>query len=41
MNEHEHPIAAHIVGTETVDHPTDGQMVAFAKNYFGMKVRLT
>ena len=41
VKEHEHPIASHIVGTETVDHPTDGQMVAFAKKYFGMKVRTT
>jgi hypothetical protein len=25
-----------IVGVETVDHPTDGQIVAYAKKYFGV-----
>ena len=27
-------LAAKIVGVETVDHPTDGQLVAYAKKYF-------
>lgn len=27
-------IAKHIIGVETVDHPTDGQIVAYAKQYF-------
>lgn len=27
-------LASRIVGVETVDHPTDGQMVAFARKYF-------
>jgi stalled ribosome rescue protein Dom34 len=25
-----------VVGIETVDHPTDGQLVAYAKRYFGV-----
>ena len=27
-------IAKHIIGVETVDHPTDGQVLAYAKQYF-------
>jgi stalled ribosome rescue protein Dom34 len=27
-------LAAKIVGVETLDHPTDGQLVAYAKKYF-------
>lgn len=29
-----------IVGVETVDHPTDGQLVAYAKKYFGTTDRV-
>jgi stalled ribosome rescue protein Dom34 len=29
-----------IVGIETVDHPTDGQLVAHARRYFGIPDRL-
>jgi stalled ribosome rescue protein Dom34 len=32
--DHDRPLAARIVGTETVDHPTDGQLVASARAYF-------
>ena len=31
---HEPAIAAKVVGVETVDHPTDGQLVAYARTYF-------
>lgn len=31
---HNKGLLGHIVGTETVDHPTDNQIVAFAKKYF-------
>ena len=31
---HDPAIAKHIIGIETVDHPTDGQVLAFAKKYF-------
>ncbi len=33
-DEHDHPLATRIVGSETVDHPTDGQIVALARSYF-------
>lgn len=29
-----HALEPKIVGVETVDHPTDGQLVAYAKRYF-------
>ena len=29
-----------IVGVETVDHPTDGQLVAYARKYFVAKDRM-
>lgn len=29
-----HPVKERIVGVETVDHPSDGQIVAFARKYF-------
>ena len=32
-------LEAKIVGIETVDHPTDGQLVAHAKHYFGIPDR--
>ena len=31
---HKHALEHKIVGLATVDHPTDGQIVAFAKHYF-------
>jgi stalled ribosome rescue protein Dom34 len=31
---HEHALEPRIVGIETVDHPTDGQLVAYTKTYF-------
>jgi hypothetical protein len=31
---HDHLIADKVVGIETVDHPTDGQLLAYAKKYF-------
>ena len=34
IEKHDHALGAKIVGIETVDHPTDGQLVAYAKNYF-------
>ncbi len=35
-----HALEARIVGIETVDHPTDAQLVAYAKHYFGIPDRL-
>lgn len=40
VHKHEHPLEAKIVGVETVDHPTDGQLVAFAHHTFHGKDRL-
>ena len=34
VQKHEHLIEAHIVGVETLDHPTDGQLVAYVRHYF-------
>lgn len=31
---HDHAIAEKVVGIETVDHPSDGQLLAYAKKYF-------
>lgn len=33
-------LEAKIVGLETVDHPTDGQLVAYVRRYFHAKDRL-
>ncbi len=33
-HKHDAKISAKIIGVETVDHPTDGQLLAFAKKYF-------
>jgi stalled ribosome rescue protein Dom34 len=33
-HKHDPHLAQHIAGVETVDHPTDGQLVAYAKHYF-------
>lgn len=35
-----HALEPKIVGIETVDHPTDGQLVAYAKRYFGIPDRV-
>ena len=34
VHAHDPKLEAHIVGIETVDHPTDGQIVKFARHYF-------
>ncbi|HWW06287.1 translational machinery protein [Collimonas sp.] len=31
---HEHELAENIVSVETVDHPSDAQLLAFARKYF-------
>ena len=40
VHKHEHDLVAKIVGVETVDHPTDGQLRAFALRTFHAKDRL-
>jgi stalled ribosome rescue protein Dom34 len=34
VHRHDHVLESRIVGLETVDHPSDGQLVAHAKEYF-------
>jgi stalled ribosome rescue protein Dom34 len=34
VHRHDHALEARVVGVETVDHPTDGQLLAYAKTYF-------
>jgi stalled ribosome rescue protein Dom34 len=34
VHEHDKALAPKIVGLETVDHPTDAQLVAYVKKYF-------
>jgi hypothetical protein len=34
VHQHEHALEPRVVGVETVDHPTDGQLIAYAKRYF-------
>jgi hypothetical protein len=34
LHAHARPVEAKIVGIETVDHPTDGQVAAYARKYF-------
>jgi stalled ribosome rescue protein Dom34 len=34
VHKHAHDLEPRLVGVETVDHPTDGQIVAYAKKYF-------
>ena len=40
VHKHDAALAPRIVGVETVDHPTDGQLTAFAHHYFHGKDRL-
>ena len=40
LMKHQHDVAEKIVGVETVDHPTDGQLLAYARKYFVKADRL-
>ena len=40
IHAHDPDLADKIVGVETVDHPTDGQLVAYARKYFVAKDRM-
>lgn len=40
VHKHDHALEPRIVGVETVDHPTDGQLVAYVKQYFHAKDRM-
>jgi len=36
VHKHDHVLDPKIVGVETVDHPTDGQLLAYARRYFSL-----
>lgn len=40
VHHHDHTLADKIVGVETVDHPSDAQLVAYARSYFVAKDRM-
>jgi hypothetical protein len=40
MHAHDPAIVDKVVGLETADHPTDGQIVAYARKYFRAKDRM-
>jgi hypothetical protein len=40
IHAHHAALDPNVVGVETVDHPTDGQLVAYAKKYFRAADRL-
>ena len=37
IHAHDHGLSDKVIGVETVDHPTDGQLVAYARKYFAAK----
>ncbi len=41
LHEHERVLEGAVVGIETVDHPSDGQLIAYAKTYFSGSDRMT
>ena len=40
MHAHDQAVADKVVGVETIDHPTDGQLVAYARKYFAAKDKM-
>jgi stalled ribosome rescue protein Dom34 len=40
LREHAHALEPKVIGIETVDHPTDGQLVAYAMKYFKRSDRM-
>jgi stalled ribosome rescue protein Dom34 len=40
LHAHDPQLASRVVGVETVDHPSDGQLVAYARKYFHAKDRM-
>lgn len=41
LHAHDRALEQKVVGVETVDHPTDGQLVAYARKYFKHSDRMT
>ena len=40
IHAHDHDVANKVIAVETVDHPSDAQLVAFARKYFVAKDRM-
>lgn len=40
IHTHDHDMANKVIGVETVDHPSDPQLVAYARKYFDAKDRM-
>jgi stalled ribosome rescue protein Dom34 len=40
IHSHDHGVVDKVVGVESVDHPSDAQLVAYARKYFVAKDRL-
>ena len=40
IHAHDHDVVKKVVGIETVDHPGDGQLAAYARKYFVAKDRM-
>jgi stalled ribosome rescue protein Dom34 len=40
IHAHDPAMVEKIIGVETVDHPSDGQLVAYARKYFAVKDRM-
>ena len=40
IHAHDHEMAASVIGVETVDHPSDSQLVAYARKYFDAADRM-
>jgi stalled ribosome rescue protein Dom34 len=40
IHQHDQLLEAKVVGIETVDHPTDGQLIAYARQYFKRNARM-
>lgn len=39
IHRHDHTLEAKIVGVETLDHPTEGRLVAYVRHYFEVNDR--
>ncbi len=40
IHTHDQALSEKVVGVETIDHPSDGQLVAYARKYFVAKDRM-